>query len=194
MASRCSVGLLGELTSRVLLQWLEGALGPYRGRGVAEPEWNADSVLQFDDRPAQGVTASITLGIGSHVLIGADRIERRQELLVTLRRALDETAITLAAGIGSYLVDEHVALLEGETVRAPHELGVKMMFVGASPGWFISGIARFGDSDPPLEVVWLVPFHESEHHVVSQHGWRELLRLFDEYDLDPFDLAREAVP
>jgi hypothetical protein len=32
------------------------------------------------------------------------------------------------------------------------------------------GIVRFGDADPPLEVVWLLPFHESEHHVISQHG------------------------
>ena len=158
-----------------MLQWLEGELGPYRGRGVAKPDWEAEfSVLQFDDRPAQGVTASITFGIGSHVLTGADGIKRRQELLVTLRRALDETAITLAAGIGSYLVDEHVALLEGETVRAPRELGVTMMLVGACPAWFMPGILRFGDADPPLEVVWLVPFHESEHHVVSRHGWREL--------------------
>jgi hypothetical protein len=44
------------------------------------------------------------------------------------------------------------------------------------------GIVRFGDADPPLEVVWLLPFHESEHHVISQHGWRELMRLLDERD------------
>jgi len=68
-----------------------------------------------------------------------------------------------------------------------------MMFIGASPAWFISGIERFGDAEPPFEVVWLLPFHKSEHHVVSQHGWRDLLRLLEESDLDPFDLAREAV-
>jgi Suppressor of fused protein (SUFU) len=91
------------------------------------------------------------------------------------------------------LVDEHVALLEGETVRAPRELGVTMMLVGAPPDRFMPGIVRFGDADPPLEVVWLLPFHESEHHVISQHGWRELMRLLDERELDPFDLAREAL-
>jgi hypothetical protein len=47
------------------------------------------------------VTASVTFGIGSHVLTGSDGVDRRQELLVILRRAFDETAITLAAGIGS---------------------------------------------------------------------------------------------
>ena len=190
----CSVGGVGELSSRTVLHWLERDLGPYRGRGVAKPEWDAEfSVLQFDDRPVHDVTASVTFGIGSHVLTGSDGVDRRQELLVILRRAFDETAITLAAGIGSYLVDEHVALLEGETVRAPRELGVTMMLVGAPPDRFMPGIVRFGDAEPPLEVVWLVPFHESEHHVISQHGWRDLMRLLDERELDPFDLAREAL-
>jgi hypothetical protein len=32
-----------------------------------------------------------------------------------------------------------------------------------------------------------------EHHVISQHAWRELMRLADERELDPFDLAREAL-
>src|SRR5436309_11901992 len=48
----CRVGAVEELSSRSVLHWLERDLGPYRGRGVAKPEWDAEfSVLQFDDRP-----------------------------------------------------------------------------------------------------------------------------------------------
>jgi Suppressor of fused protein (SUFU) len=183
-----------QVSSRVVLRWLERELGPYRGGGVAKPEWDAQfSVLQFQDRPTDGVTVSVTFGIGAHVLVGADGVGRRQELLVALREAFAETAITLVAGVGSYLLDDHLALVEGETIRAPHELGVEMMLVAARPDAVAPRLVRFDEVEPPLELAWLLPFHEIEYHVVVGHGWPDLLALLAERGLDPFDLERRAV-
>jgi hypothetical protein len=49
--------------SKVILEHVARDLGEYSGRGVAKPESGLEfSLLQFDDQPNPGVTATITFG------------------------------------------------------------------------------------------------------------------------------------
>jgi len=101
----------------VLMDHLERFLGEFSGRGTAEPEWNVPfSVWQFDDVPEREVTSLVTFGISDHLLVGSDEGERRQEVLLSMRKQYDDVSVEVAVSIGAYLVDRHVALLEGETV------------------------------------------------------------------------------
>ena len=185
----------GRPPGDVLLDHLERDLGEFRGRGLAEPETSLDfSLFQFDDRPEDGVTTTVTFGISTHVLTGRDGSERRQELLLALRADLDDAALDIAANIGAYVVDRHVALLEGETMRTPTEEDLKVdMLVAATPAPFPSRLSVCPEFEPPVEIVWLLPFAESEHHIVAEHGWRDLLHWLRERRLDVYDLARETV-
>lgn len=178
-----------------LMDHLERALGPFSGRGVAAPEWELPfSVWAFDDRPEQGVTAHVTFGISTHLLTGSDGTERRQELLLTLRPRWDETAVDIAANVGAYLLDRHVALLEGETVGIPLDLGTGIdRLLATRPLPFAPPFGRCEAFEPPVELIWLVPFAAAETHIATDHGVRELLDLLEEAGADAYDLARRPI-
>lgn len=174
-----------------LLGCLETELGECR-----TARWDSDlpfSVLQFDDQPELDVTATLTFGIFTHVLTGPDGVERRQELMVLLRRGLDEEALQIAANVGAYVIEEHVALAEGETVGMPQRDGNLDRLIVARPDPFPETFGRCDDFAPPVEFAWLLPFAGSEHHIVAEHGWRDLLHWIRARGLDPYDLARPVV-
>jgi hypothetical protein len=175
-----------------LLGCLEKELGKCR-----TAKWDSDlpfSVLQFDDQPEPDLTTTLTFGISTHVLSGRDGFERRQELMVLLRRGLDEEALQIAANVGAYVIDAHVALAEGETVRMPRRRDGNLdRLVVAPPDPFPEEVGRCDEFDPPVELVWLLPFAGSEHHIVAEHGWRDLLHWMRERELDPYDLSRPVV-
>jgi hypothetical protein len=177
----------------LLLAHLERDLGPYTGRGVARPEWELDfSVLRFADRPEPGVSATVTLGLSAHVLEGSDRRPRRQELLVALRSELDESALEIAANVGAYVLDRHVAVLEGESIALPpparDDSRLDTLFC-AQPEPF-PRLARCGDG---VEVVWLLPCARAELHIATEHGVPDLLHWIREGGEDPYDLGRTPV-
>jgi hypothetical protein len=183
------------IKSKAILEHLERDLGEYTGRGVARPESSLGfSLLQFDDRPDLGVTATVTLGVSAHLLQGSDGHDRREELMLLLRREFDEVALQIAANVGSYALEEHIALAEGETMGVPKEGdGGLDRLVVARPEPFSDRLARCDDLEPPVEFVWLLPFAESEHHIVAEHGWRDLLHWVREREFDPYDLRRQVV-
>jgi Suppressor of fused protein (SUFU) len=180
----------------VLLTHLERDLGEFTGANAAmKPETDLDfSLLQFDDRPESGVTATVTFGVSVHMLTGRDSRERREELVVLLQRPFDHEALDMAANIGRYLLDEHVALAEGETIRMPAQGGGRLdRLVAALPDPFPDRFARCDEFDPPIEFVWLLPFAQSEHHLVAEHGWRDLLDEVRAHGHSPYDLLRNVV-
>ncbi len=177
----------------LLLEHLERSLGRYEGKGRVEPEWNVPfSVLRFDDVPSEGVATQVTFGLSDHILVGADRKERRQELLVSLRQA--DVALDLLVSTGMYLLGGHLALLEGETVSIPAELqGSLRHLVVAHPDHLDPALAQCDTPDFPVELVWLLPFAVAESHVAVEHGWRDLLDWIREEGADPFDLERPSL-
>ena len=179
----------------VLMDHLERFLGEFSGRGTAEPEWNVPfSVLQFDDVPEREVTTLVTFGISNHLLVGSDEGERRQEVLLSMRKQYDDVSVEIAVSIGAYLVDRHVALLEGETVAIPAELrGSLDRLVVARPDHIDSGLARCEGFQPPVDVLWLLPFAPDESHVAIEHGWRDLLAWLRSSEADPYDLRRPSL-
>jgi hypothetical protein len=181
--------------SQVLLEHLERDLGAYTGRGAARPESKLPfSLLQFHDRPAPQVTATVTFGVSTHVLVGGDGKNHHQELLVLLDRAADEEGLHIAANVGVYLLDEHVALLEGETIAMPRQSESRLdTIVAATPDLFPARLATCERCDPPVEFIWLLPFAKSESHLVVEHGWRDLLKALGDRGHAPWDLTRPAV-
>jgi hypothetical protein len=181
--------------TQVLLEHLERDLGAYTGRGAARPETKLPfSLLQFDDRPRPQVTATVTFGVSAHVLRDREGENHRLELLVLLDRTVDEEALDIAANVGVYLLDEHVALLEGETVAMPQQSGSRLdTIVAATPDPFPARLASCERCDPPVEVIWLLPFARSESHLVVEHGWRDLLEALSDQGHAPWDLMRPAV-
>jgi hypothetical protein len=180
----------------VLLAHLERDLGEFTGaKGAMKPETGFEfSLLQFDDRPEDDVTATITFGLSVHVLTQRDGRERRQELVLLLRSPFDEDALEIAANIGRYVLEEHVALAEGETIRMPIQTGGRLdRLVVAPPAEFPDRFARCDEFDPPADFVWLLPFASSEHHVVAEHGWRDLVDELRAQGQSPYDLLRETV-
>ena len=92
------------------------------------------------------------------------------------------------------LLDEHVALVEGETVGMPGQAGSALdRLVVAAPQPFAPRFARCDDADPAVEIVWLLPFAPSEHHIVAEHGWRDLLQHIRAIGASPYDLLRPVV-
>jgi hypothetical protein len=181
---------------KILLEHVERDLGEYTGaKGMAGPESELGfSLLQFEDRPESDVTATITLGLSAHVLRGRDGGDRREELIVLLRQEFDEAALQLAANIGSYVLEEHIALIEGETASMPKQPGsVLDRLAVARPEPFSARLARCDSFDPPVEFVWLLPFASSEHHIVAEHGWSDLLHWIRNGSQDPYDLGRNVV-
>jgi hypothetical protein len=180
----------------VLLAHLERDLGEFTGdKGAMKPETDLDfSLLQFDDRPDAGVTATVTFGLSIHVLRARDGRERREELVLLLERAFDADAMELAANIGRYVLAEHVALAEGETVGTPAQAAGQLdRLAVASPEPFPTRFTRCDEFDPPVDLVWLLPFAASEHHVVAEHGWRDLLDALRTRGQSPYDLRRDVV-
>jgi hypothetical protein len=186
-----------------LLDHLEAGLGGDRWMTYEADREIPFTIFAAPDRPADGVTTTFSFGISQHVLAGQDGSDRSQELLISLRRDLDDAALQIVANIGVYILDRHVALLEGETIRLPapaEAIGLPARdeprldwLVAAPPVPFAPSFATFAEASPPIELVWLLPFAEIEHHVVVEHGWRDLLRWLEEKELDPYDLRRAAV-
>lgn len=152
------------------------------------------SLLQFDDRPEDGVTATVTFGLSVHILTQQDGRERRQELVLLLCSPFDEDALEIATNIGCYVIAEHVALAEGETIRMPLQDGGRLdRLVVAPPAEFPNRLARCDTFDPPVDFLWLLPFASSEHHLVAEHGWRDLVDELRAQGQSPHDLLRETV-
>ena len=184
------------LPAATLLDHLERDLGEFTGaKGAMKPETALGfSLLQFDDRPEDDVTATVTFGVSIHLLTQRDGRERRQELLLLLRTPFDEDALQIAANIGRYVLDEHVALAEGETIGMPPQAGGRLdRLVAAPPAAFAERFARCNEFDPPVDFVWLLPFAASEHHLVAEHGWRDLVDELRTQGLSPYDLLRDVV-
>ena len=139
-----------------LLAHLERDLGRYEGAGLVKPEADLPfSLRQFRDRPEDGVTSTVTYGIGEHVVVGSDA---------------------------------------RETIRLPVELDRELdLLVAAAPEPFPARFARCRSFEPPIEIVWLVPFAGGEHHIVAEHGWRDLLHWLRERELDVYDLRRPSL-
>jgi hypothetical protein len=179
-----------------LLDHLERDLGEYTGaRGAMEPETNLGfSLLHFEGKPEEGVTATVTFGLSVHVVTQRDGRERRQELVLLLRSPFDEDALQIAANIGRYVLDEHVALAEGETIGMPTQAGGRLdRLVAAPPAAFAERFARCNELDPPVDFIWLLPFAASEHHLVAEHGWRDLVDELRTQGQSPYDLLRDVV-
>ena len=87
-----------------MLPHLERSLCPYSGGGIAEPEWDVSfSAFQWRDVPERGINTVVSFGLGRHLFDG-----RRQELLVELRPAWDEVALSIVVSTGTYLLDRHL--------------------------------------------------------------------------------------
>ena len=137
-----------------LLPHFERSLGRFKGEGTAEPEWNVPfSAFRWRDAPHAGVDVLVSFGLARHLLA-----DRRQELLLALRRAWEDVALSILVSIGAYLLERHIPLGVGETVRVPPELETPVdTLVVSSADELVSGLGVCGDYDPPIEVVWLVP-------------------------------------
>lgn len=186
----------GEMPeAEVLLGHLERDLGPYTGRGVGTRDWDLPfSLLQFPDRPRSGVDATVTFGVSTHVFEGGDGRPRRQELLTTLLSELDAAAVDIAANVGGYVLERHVALLEGESIAMPTRAGSRLdALVATRPEPFPDRLARCEDVEGGVEIVWLLPCARTELHITKEHGVPDLLRAIGERGEDPYDLARTPV-
>jgi Suppressor of fused protein (SUFU) len=180
----------------MLLAHLERGLGGrYAGAGITAPEWNLPfSAFRFVDRPETGVNALTTFGLSSHAFTGADGMDHHQEILLTLRSRWDDVALQIIASLGAYMLDGHRALVEGETIAIPRELKLPLDFlVAAKPDPFAPGLGRCGECEPEVEIVWLLPYAADEEHVVTAHGWRDLVELLEESGSDGYDLARTSL-
>jgi hypothetical protein len=137
-----------------LLPHLERFLGPYVGGGVAEPEWNVSfSAFRWRDSPEHGVNTLVSFGLGRHLFK-----DRRQELLLALRPAWDEAALSLVVSIGMYLLDRHLPLEVGETVLIPAALETSAQALVVVPAdELVHGLGLCRDYEPPVEVLWLPP-------------------------------------
>jgi hypothetical protein len=59
----------------------------------------------------------------------------------------------------------------------PNGDGALDRLVVALPEPFPDRFARCDEFEPPVELLWFLPFAASEQHIVTDHGWRELLAL-----------------
>jgi hypothetical protein len=63
----------------------------------------------------------------------------------------------------------------------------------ARPDPFPKTFGHCDEFEPPVVFVWLLPFAGNEHHIIAEHGWRDLLYWARERELDPYDLGRPLV-
>ena len=144
--------------------------------------------------PEPGVTTLVTFEISEHILVAADGTEHRQELLLSLRKQFDAASVDIAVSVGAHLLDRHIALVEGESVAIPAELrGSLDRMVVARPDHIDPELAPCDGFEPPVEIVWLLPYAADESHVAIEHGWRDLLDWLRSSGADPYDLARPSL-
>jgi hypothetical protein len=75
----------------------------------------------------------------------------------------------------------------------PNGDGTLDRLVVALPEPFPDRFARCDEFEPPVELLWFLPFAASEQHIVTDHGWRELLHWIRERGESPYDLDRTTV-
>jgi len=103
--------------------------------------------------PEPGVNTLVSFGLGRHLLDG-----RRQELLVALRPRWDDVALSIVASSGMYVLDRHLPLNAGETIRIPTELETPVqMLVVVSADELAAGLGQCRAYRPAIEVLWLRP-------------------------------------
>jgi hypothetical protein len=111
------------------------------------------SAFRWRDVPERGVNTLVSFGLGRHLFDG-----RRQELLVALRSASDDVALSIVVSIGTYLLDRHLPLNVGEKARIPTELETPVQgLVVVSADELAPGLGLCRDYKPPVEFLWLMP-------------------------------------
>ena len=54
-------------------------------------------------------------------------------------------------------------------------------------------LADCEELEPPVGILWLLPFATDESHVALEHGWRDLLDWLRSSGADPYDLRRPSL-
>ena len=78
-----------------------------------------------------------------------------------MRRSWREIATSILVSTGVYMVDQHMALNVGETIRIPSELRTKVSTLVVRGGdELVAGLGLCAEHEPPIELLWLSPIGE----------------------------------
>ncbi len=106
--------------------------------------------------------------------------------------------VKLAGRFGLFLASATHAVPTGTVIRAPEELaGISSMtaLVLMPAITFPPQFRQFKKGDKvAVDLVWLVPVHESEAQIVETHGAEALMMQFTAYGTDLATWHREAIP
>ena len=177
------------------LEHIETCLGPIQsGARLRE---GVDGV-RFRDRPHDGATAFLTLGLSHHVFGQRHGVGVRIEFLLACRDEFVESLnpLSVLADVCDEVVPAHSAPSRG-TVFGPRGRffeGSEMeaLYCGA-PVYFPDALGTFSGFPEPLVLIWLVPITRQEAFYVHTRGWKAFEDLLEGFDPDLLDLQRPSL-
>jgi hypothetical protein len=177
---------------------MEQHLGPMRGgRKVTPHDEEPFFVVEFADRPGNGETTFVTLGLSQRLLRSpAGAAPARQELLFSAGNADPAEAKELLADVALRVAASEASLDRGAIVgpRGPLFSGSRLeAFYCVPPAYFPESLAVCRAATPPVIVVWLVPITASEAAFVSHEGPRAFEVLLQAQRPDLLDVRRAEI-
>ena len=184
-------------TEESIADHLERYLGPIQRGWSAKDDSSGIQVVQFVDRPVEGVMTVASLGLSSSSLKMATGTKVRQEFLLSINSEMNvDHLASFLITFAAYVKKQGNALLRGDIVgpSSPLVPGVRVNSIYASiPVFFNEEICTFKTTDPPTVLVSLLPLHGSEAIFVRKHGWEIFEDLLEKENPDLFDMNRSPL-
>lgn len=188
-----------DYTEHAVFDHLESWLGPMADAesAFAEEAEREFKIVRFEGQPVRAALTYVTLGVSQIPLLVPDGTKVRQELLFTCyahhaaRRPQD-----LLHVIAGDLLRDGRALLRGQVLGPAGPLfpgsRVEALY-GGVPVYFDEGFHALETTEPPTDLVWLIPISQTEADFVAANGWSRFEDTLVETDPDLLDIEREPV-
>jgi hypothetical protein len=154
-------------------------------------------VVCFKDAPFESVDTFMTAGLSHHELTISDEKKGRQELVLPISaKDLSEMVVSLLLFVCELILKNHDAVLRGQVIRLSMDVTERLGFDAlycTIPVFMNDEFATFGESQPLIVIVWMIPIYKNEADYIDTHGWSKFEDLLEKKTPDLFSLGREPI-
>lgn len=163
--------------------------------------WKADqiNVASFSKQPFDQAITYVTLGLSHHLLASPHQRIIRLELIFTAYESYaNNHIVSFLKDISNLILSDHQAILRGEFIKLAYPIiplsPLNYVYVTIPSSIFDEALDIYGDSEPAIVLVLLIPIHEAEAQFIQKYGWNRFEDIMEVADWDMFDLDRKIIP
>lgn len=180
-----------------LITHIEKHLGKIDKGWVLKDEPLPIQVVRFRNKPFEGITTYVTLGLSDNLLNLKEEKDVLQELVFSAYdKYPSEQIASFMVTFAEYLLSKKRGLLRGDVVGPSSPLipNVSVNGVYASiPVFFDDDFHIYEGGQLSTVLVWLLPLLDDECSFVKQNGWNSFEDMLESKDPDLLDLDRLSV-